>query len=86
MAQKPEDAQYAPRYYRSYLVRLWRDNDQEAWRASARSVQSGEEVRFATIEALFAFIEVQTTQTRQTRTGNVQSTSGQTDDEQAGSP
>lgn len=44
--------------YRAYLVRLWRDGAHEPWRASAQSVQSGELIRFATLEELFAFLEI----------------------------
>lgn len=45
-------------HYRAYLVRLWRDDVQEPWRASAQSVQSGELIRFATLHELFAFLDI----------------------------
>jgi len=45
--------------YCAYLVRMWRDHPQSAWRASAQSAQSGQVVRFATLQALFAFLEAQ---------------------------
>lgn len=46
--------------YRAYLVRLWRDDPAEPWRASAQSAQSGELICFATLQELFAFLEVHT--------------------------
>ncbi len=42
------------------MVRLWQDSPYMAWRASAQSVQSGETVRFANVEQLFAFLQAQT--------------------------
>ena len=48
--------------YCAYLVRLWQDSPYTPWRASAQSVQSGETVRFADIEQLFAFLRTQMTQ------------------------
>ncbi|MCL4858346.1 MAG: hypothetical protein KJZ93_03020 [Caldilineaceae bacterium] len=42
--------------YQSYLVRLWQDSPHAAWRASACSVQSGENVHFADLDALFLFL------------------------------
>lgn len=48
--------------YCAYLVRLWQDSPYTPWRASAQSVQSGETVRFADMEQLFAFLQAQTTQ------------------------
>jgi hypothetical protein len=47
--------------YRAYLVRLWREGSEAVWRASAQSVQTGEIVRFANLDALFAFLESRTT-------------------------
>lgn len=46
--------------YSAYLVRLWRDTPSTPWRASAQSVQSGETVRFGSLQALFAFLDAQT--------------------------
>lgn len=57
--QQGETAQTLMGYY-AYLVRLWQDSPYVAWRASAQSVQSGETVRFASIEQLFAFLQAQT--------------------------
>jgi hypothetical protein len=42
--------------YQSYLVRLWQSNSHAAWHASARSVQTGEIVHFADLDALFVFL------------------------------
>ena len=41
--------------YAAYLVRLWQDTPDGPWRASAQSVQSGEVVRFGSLQDLFAF-------------------------------
>lgn len=46
--------------YCAYLVRLWQDNPNDGWRASAQSAQSGETVRFADLAQLFAFLQAQT--------------------------
>lgn len=48
--------------YLSYLLRLWRVNDEEeaVWRASLESVDTGERKGFAGLEALFAFLREQT--------------------------
>lgn len=48
-----------PDHYQSYLVRLWREQSQPRWRASLRSVQSGEERHFAHLEQLFVFLFAQ---------------------------
>ena len=45
--------------YRSYLVRLWQEHPLAPWRASAQSVQTGETVRFADLDQLFAFFLAQ---------------------------
>lgn len=47
--------------YRAYLIRVWQDGQQAAWRASAQAVQGGKVVRFASMEELFAFLKAQTT-------------------------
>lgn len=48
--------------YQSYLLRMWQttDGDQVIWRASLDSPGTGERLSFASLEALFAFLEVQT--------------------------
>ena len=47
--------------YVSYLLRLWRvkEGDKDVWRASLQDPQSGERISFATVEALFAFLQEQ---------------------------
>jgi hypothetical protein len=57
MCKPIEQPQPATPQYRAYLVRFWRDHAQEPWRASAQSVQSGEQVYFATTAELFAFLD-----------------------------
>jgi hypothetical protein len=50
-----------PLDYQSYLLRLWRDNNEEkGWRASLESAQSGERKGFADLDALFDFLRRQT--------------------------
>ena len=48
--------------YQSYLLRLWRVNDEEeaVWRASLESVHTGERKGFAGLEALFDFLRERT--------------------------
>ena len=46
--------------YHAFLIRMWRDGSLALWRASARSVQTGEVVRFARLTDLFAYLEAQT--------------------------
>jgi hypothetical protein len=50
------------RDYASYLLRMWRVGDAEGltWRASLRSVHSGEQVGFASLEDLFHFLRNET--------------------------
>lgn len=50
-------------YYQAFLVRMWKDSPAATWRASARSVQSDETVRFTNLEALFTFLEVRASDT-----------------------
>jgi hypothetical protein len=50
-----------PRRYRSYLVRLWAsESDQAAWRASAEDTLTGERKHFSGLAQLFQFLEQQT--------------------------
>ena len=51
-----------PRRYRSYLVRLWRseDDDTSIWHASTEDTMTGERRNFAGITQLFCFLEEQT--------------------------
>lgn len=48
--------------YRSYLLRLWREetNHGIAWRASLESAQTGEQLHFASLHELIAFLLAQT--------------------------
>jgi hypothetical protein len=47
------------RDYLSYLLRLWRTDDEEEaeWRASLESPYTGERRGFATVTDLFSFLE-----------------------------
>ncbi|MEZ4621058.1 MAG: hypothetical protein R2867_36920 [Caldilineaceae bacterium] len=49
-----------PADYHSFLVRLWRETEQDQWRASLRSIQTNEERHFAHLEQLFLFLYMQT--------------------------
>jgi hypothetical protein len=51
-----------PPAYRSYLLRLWRaeQDGQPLWRASVESAQTGERRTFADLAALWAFLAEQT--------------------------
>jgi hypothetical protein len=42
--------------YCSYLVRLWRDQPDAPWRASAQHVQTGETVRFIDLDSLCQYL------------------------------
>ena len=44
--------------YLSYLVRLWRvgDGEQPSWRALLKSSQTGDEIGFGNLEALFDYL------------------------------
>lgn len=59
---RSQPAQRPISQYKAYLVRLWQDDTQAVWRASAQSVQNGEWVHFATLQELFAFLEIRTTE------------------------
>jgi hypothetical protein len=50
------------RRYRSYLVRLWRseNDDNSTWHASTEDTLTGERKNFADIKQLFCFLEQQT--------------------------
>jgi hypothetical protein len=50
------------RQYRSYLLRIWQArSDHETWRASLERVGSGERCNFASLQALFEYLN-ETTQ------------------------
>jgi len=48
--------------YTSYLLRLWRDSKSVPWRVSLESITTGERRLFASVEALFIFLEAQTSE------------------------
>ena len=43
--------------YQAYLLRLWREGTQTPWRASLQSTSTEAMYHFATVEALFAFLD-----------------------------
>ena len=48
----------AARQYRSYLLRVWKvRTDHETWRASLERVGSGERHNFASLQALFEYLD-----------------------------
>ena len=47
--------------YRGYLVRIWRSSAQSPWRASIRDTHTGEQRHFAQLEALYCFLDEETT-------------------------
>ena len=53
-----------PRRYQSYLIRLWRSENDEApiWHASTEDTMTGERRNFAGITQLFRFLEQQTSE------------------------
>ena len=46
--------------YQSYLLRLWQDNPQAMWHATAQSIKTNEIVHFADLESLYRFLAAQT--------------------------
>jgi hypothetical protein len=48
--------------YRSYLIRLWRENEAAPWRASLTHVVTGEIRKFATAETLFNTLQGELTE------------------------
>jgi hypothetical protein len=61
MDAHPEGSQ-EQRDYLSYLLRLWRESDEEkpVWRASLKSSRTGEKVGFGSLDELCAFLRMQT--------------------------
>ena len=43
--------------YHAYLIRLWRDDQHEPWRAELVSPHTGEARCFATAEQLFSYMQ-----------------------------
>jgi hypothetical protein len=67
--------------YFSYLLRLWRNGDQErswskdkesGWRASLESPQNGRRIGFLSLEDLFDFLREQTGEDRDKGQGNLE--------------
>ena len=46
--------------YTAYLVRMWQEQDEIPWRASAQSARTGEKIYFSDLESLFVFLRAQT--------------------------
>ena len=46
--------------YQSYLLRLWRESDRSAWRASLQSTATEQIDHFADVATLVAFLVAQT--------------------------
>lgn len=46
--------------YQAYLVRLWRVDGRSPWRAAVKLAASGEEVNFAGVAELWAYLAEQT--------------------------
>ncbi len=51
---------FKPANYNAYLIRLWQENRHTPWRASAQCATTGEKHYFATIAALYRFLDAQT--------------------------
>ncbi len=45
-----------PQQYRSYLLRLWCEASDRAWRASLQDPRTSKRIGFASLEQLFAFL------------------------------
>lgn len=45
--------------YQAFLVRLWRDDQQQPWRAELVSPHTGEAIRFATAEQMLGYMQEQ---------------------------
>jgi hypothetical protein len=53
------DASRASSSYHSYLLRLWRESEHGAWRASLESVTTGERHGFGNLPSLLAFLQAE---------------------------
>lgn len=42
--------------YRAFVLRVWRDGEQGAWRASLQNAATGQKLYFATLERLCLFL------------------------------
>lgn len=43
--------------YQAYLLRLWRDDARQSWRASLQSTATGQRFHFGSIDELFAYLD-----------------------------
>ena len=50
----------ATREYKAYLLRLWRENQEAAWRALLENPNKSERLAFATLSELVTYLEEQT--------------------------
>lgn len=57
----PDLEVFKPAHYTAYLIRLWQESPQTPWRASAQCASTGAKFYFATLDALFVFLQAQTT-------------------------
>ena len=48
------------REYKAYLLRLWRESHEAAWRAMLENPNSNERIGFATLGELVAYLEEKT--------------------------
>jgi hypothetical protein len=65
-AQQSEELRAASSWYRSFLVRVWHEEDEQderdaaGWQAEVKQIQSGERWSFSSQEALIAFLHRKT--------------------------
>lgn len=55
----PHDCMISSARYHSYLLRFWRSSPDGQWRASLQCTQSGETLRFASLESCFQYLQQQ---------------------------
>jgi hypothetical protein len=61
--QQSEELRVVSTWYRSFLVRVWREDDEReaaVWQAEVKQIQSGERWSFDNQEALLAFLHRKT--------------------------
>lgn len=59
-----KDKLQEPVSQRSYLLRVWREDDQSPWRASLQSIATGERRGFGNLEAMLDFLKRQESRLR----------------------
>ena len=59
LAQQPEAY---PETRRSYVLRLWKERPDAAWRGELQNVSTGEEHRFNDLDSLIAFLRDEDTE------------------------